>query len=105
MSDNLEQELDILTAEINEDTENRQQRINSLINEYDQIDGSFREGFARDEAILNLAHEQALQESAIDVARTEAEAEKELDRAIEEESEEVTDEDEDIADEFDEDEE
>lgn len=94
MTDNLEQELHNLTAEINEDTEERQRRIDSLVDEYNQIDSAFQQDFAKDEAILNLASEAAMQENARDVARSEAETEKVLDQASEEVSAVVTDEEE-----------
>lgn len=84
MTDNLEQELNDLTNEINEDTEERQRRIDSLVDEYDQIDRSFQEGFARDETILNLASEEAMRENTQDLSRSEAETEKVLTQASEE---------------------
>ncbi len=91
MTDNLEQEINALTNEINKETEARQERIDALVKEYNNIDTAFQQDFPRDEAAMYLAHERAIQESESDIARSEASAEIALDRVLEEESEETGD--------------
>lgn len=91
MTNNLKQKINTLTNEINQKTEVRQKRIDTLVKEYNNIDAAFQQDFPRDEAAMYLAHERAIWESESDIARFETGAETSLDRVLKEESEETED--------------